>query len=870
MAAAAPPAGPAAAPAAPAAPAVVRGDLRAVDAWPRRLPTPALRPPAAGCVPTGVQLAGARVVVMADEGGVARALGKRLTKAGAEVLGLPPGIATETLLETLAGWQQAGPISGVYWLPALDAEGDVAGFDLAAWREALRRRVKTLYATMRALYEASPFLVVGTRLGGCHGYDAAGATNPLGGAVTGFAKSYRKERPDALVKTVDVADGVSAATVADQLVEETLRDPGCVEIGRAGELRFGVAFVERALPAVGDDGRPLDARLAASGMTLDRDSVFVVTGAAGSIVSAITADLAAASGGSFHLLDLTPAPQRDDPDLAAFRADREALKGTLAQRMKAAGERPTPVVIERELARLERLNAALTAIQTVEAAGGRAYYHSVDLKDEAAVARVMDDVRSKSARIDVLLHAAGLEISRNLPEKEAREFDLVFDVKSDGWFNVLKGAGELPIGAVVLFSSVAGRFGNQGQTDYSSANDLLCKFASHLRRARPATRAIALDWTAWGGIGMATRGSIPKIMEMAGVQMLAPEAGVAWIRRELQSSDFRGEVIVAGVLGMMAAENHPSGGVDAAALAGAQAGVAGPMLGTPTLGVHDGLVVRTRIDPKEQPFLDDHRIDGIPVLPAVMGMEAFAEAASLLAPGYRVVGLEEVEFAAPLKFYRDEPREITVQVVIAPDGEDLLAHARLVAERKLAGQERPQRTVHFTGKVRLALAAPRTEKADPVVATEGVATMTPEQVYAFYFHGPAYRVVASAWRDGERSVAALADPLPDNHRPAELPLTTAPRLIELCFQTAGLWEAGLENRLALPMGISKVLLLRLPTKAPGPLHATARPIGDGGFDCSVLDAKGRVILRLEGYRTVPMPAPIPAEIADVLRTTFRG
>jgi hypothetical protein len=147
--------------------------------------------------------------------------------------------------------------------------------------------------------------------------------------------------------------------------------------------------------------------------------------------------------------------------------------------------------------------------------------------------------------------------------------------------------------------------------------------------------------------------------------------------------------------------------------------------------------------------------------------------------------------------------------------------------------------------------------------------MTPEQVYAFYFHGPAYRVVASAWRDGERSAAALADPLPDNHRPAELPLTIAPRLIELCFQTAGLWEAGLEDRLALPMGITKVLLLRLPTKAPGPLHATARPIGDGGFDCSVLDAKGRVILRLEGYRTVPMPAPIPAEIADVLRATFR-
>ncbi|RXL68465.1 KR domain-containing protein, partial [Citrobacter sp. AAK_AS5] len=80
---------------------------------------------------------------------------------------------------------------------------------------------------------------------------------------------------------------------------------------------------------------------------------------------------------------------------------------------------------------------------------------------------------------------------------------------------------------------VAGRFGNPGQTDYAAANNLLCSIASGMRRTRPDTRGIALDWTAWAGIGMARRGSIPKIMEALGVQMLPPEAGIAWIRREL-------------------------------------------------------------------------------------------------------------------------------------------------------------------------------------------------------------------------------------------------------------------------------------------------------------------------------------------------
>ena len=168
-------------------------------------------------------------------------------------------------------------------------------------------------------------------------------------------------------------------------------------------------------------------------------------------------------------------------------------------------------------------------------AGGTARYHQVDLTDADAVGRVMAEVRDTSGRVDVLLHAAGLEISRSLPDKEPREFDLVFDVKSDGWFNVLHAMGDMPIGATVAFSSVAGRFGNVGQTDYSAANDLLCKVTSNLRRTRPGDPR---DRARLDGLGRHRYGDPridPKVMEMAGIEMLAPEAGIAWIRRELTS-----------------------------------------------------------------------------------------------------------------------------------------------------------------------------------------------------------------------------------------------------------------------------------------------------------------------------------------------
>ncbi|HEY6794601.1 MAG TPA: SDR family NAD(P)-dependent oxidoreductase, partial [Kineosporiaceae bacterium] len=838
----------------------VLGDLDAVDTLPRRVPVPVLRPDLDRCVPTGVQLGeGSRVVVMLDEGGVGHALVKRLARAQVTVLPIEPGTATDELLAQLSGWVAAGGVQGVYWLPGLDDEGP-HDFDLAVWREALRRRVKALYATMRTLYDQAPFLVTATRLGGYHGYDAAGATAPMGGAVTGFAKSYQKEKPETLVKAIDLPASRKTAAIADILVEETLRDPGVVEIGRADDSRWGVALSERPFPARADDGA-----IVGEGITLGADSVVVVTGAAGSIVSAITADLAAVGGGTFHLLDLTPAPNPDDEDLRRFGTDKEGLKKDLAARLKDRGERPTPVLIERELAGIERRVSALAAIQAVEQAGGVARYHSVDLTDPDAVAEVVDVVRRDHGRIDVLLHAAGLEISRNLPEKEPREFDLVFDVKSDGWFNLTRAAMDLPVGATVVFSSVAGRFGNQGQTDYSAANDLLCKITSNLRRSG-RTRGLALDWTAWGGIGMATRGSIPKIMEAAGVQMLPPEAGVAWIRRELLSTPFRGEVVVAGRLGLMAAEKHPTGGLDVTRL---DLSHAGPMVGEVVAdGVHDGLVVRTTLDPKEQPFLDDHRIDGTPLLPGVMGIEAFVEVAKLLAGERYAVAVEDVVFHAPFKFYRDEPRTLTVTALLVPDGDDLLAECRLTGERTLHGSAAPQVTVHFTGRVRLAAQAPQGQSRE--VPAHADSSIGPDLVYRFYFHGPAYQVVGEAWRANGAAVARLAEDLPADHVPGEQPTAIGPRLVELCFQTAGLYEAGTTGTLALPAGIQRLDLLA-PAAGPGagPLVAVAGR-AEHGFDCAVLGADGRVVLRLDGYRTSPMPAPLADDIAVPLHEVMAG
>ena len=843
----------------------ILASLEAANGIPRRVPVANLRPSLTLCKPTGVTLgAGRRVVIMPDHDGVAEALAQRLQSMGVAVLRIEGVPDADALAACLKKWLATGPVHGAYWLPALDNEGNLSEMDLATWHEAIRVRLKSLHTTMRALYEqiAPPgtFLVSATRLGGQHGYDEAGAVAPLGGAVAGFTKTYKRERMDALVKVVDFELERKASEVAEILIEETLRDPGAIEIGYRGGQRWTVGLEEQ--PAA--DGRP--------GLALDKDTVFLITGAAGSIVSAITADLAAASGGTFYLLDLVPEPDPDDPDLQRFVSDKEGLKRDLFARIQARGERATPALVERELAALERAHAARSAIDAVRTAGGTPHYFSVNLTDADGVAAVINQVRERSGRFDVLLHAAGIERSHFLPDKDPREFDLVFDVKSDGWFNLLHAIGDMRLGATVAFSSIAGRFGNGGQTDYSAANDLLCKITSSFRTTRPATRGIAIDWTAWGGIGMATRGSIPKMMELAGIDMLPPEAGIPLIRRELTAGGTRGEIVIGQRLGVLLNEWDPTGGLDTVSVEASnqeRLSAPGPMVGKSGkiagMGLNHGLTIETTLDPTVQPFLHDHQIDGTPVLPGVMGIEAFAEVALWMLPGWSVEAVEDVNFLSPFKFYRSEPRTVTIQAVIHPQGDTLVADCRLTGSRQLPNQDEPQITTHFTGRVRLTKQQPSTLTVTAPARPNG-AIIEAASIYSLYFHGPAYQVVGQAWRDGDRIIGQMAEGLPSNHQPPELTTLIAPRLIELCFQTAGLWEMGLEGRMGLPQHIHQVCLWRAPDLVEGPLYAVVTP-DQGSFDAEVVDAAGNRYLHLSGYRTVALPTSIDAEALKALKAT---
>ena len=278
----------------------------------------------------------------------------------------------------------------------------------------------------------------------------------------------------------------------------------------------------------------------------------------------------------------------------------------------------------------------------------------------------------------------------------------------------------------------------------------------------------------------------------------------------------------------------------------------------------EGLLAEATLDPTELPFLTDHRIDGTAVLPGVMGLEAMAEASLIPFPERHVACLEDVEFHQPFKFYRDEPRTVTVEVDYGLDGHDVVARCRVTGSRTLHGMEEPEVTTHFAARVRLVAAPPDDggERQTPEPDGEAVQAV---DIYGVYFHGPAYQVLSQAWRGEGVLAGSFARDLPPNTGPEAVPTITAPRLVELAFQTAGLAEMAETARMGLPYHIDRLTFHRSRLGEDGGFTALVEEAEEGGFDVDVTDDASQVTLSLRGYRTSALPEALDSDVFAPLK-----
>ena len=455
--------------------------------------------------------------------------------------------------------------------------------------------------------------------------------NPFNGAISGFTKSLGREYPNADVITLDVngETGLNGALEA-LLLEISMKDHP-LEVGRDGDRRYLSAM--RIIEPSPEDNLELK-----DGMTL------LVTGGGGGITAEILKEMAKMARLGFHIVDITELLP-DSEELSGLNEDElSQKKNEIRSRLEKEGRKVTPVVLEREFSKITRSIGVYRLIKHLEGLGSEVHYHSADVRDAKALSKVTSP---KNVRIDGVIHAAGIEQSKLLLNKTQEDFDRVYDVKIMGAKAVLNATKDQPLQFFMGFTSVAGRFGNAGQVDYSAANDTLAKMGGALRKYHPDCMVKAVGWSAWADIGMASKGSVKTILEVGGVTFIPPEDGIRYAIGEILHGRER-EVYYFGSLGPMDSDGiikweegiHP-------ALKGEKE-LPMPLVDSYEITGGDEIVASRTLDGKRERFLPDHTIMGTMVLPGVMGIELFSETAKLLLPESRFVGLENVRFRKPV------------------------------------------------------------------------------------------------------------------------------------------------------------------------------------------------------------------------------
>jgi acyl transferase domain-containing protein/NAD(P)H-dependent flavin oxidoreductase YrpB (nitropropane dioxygenase family)/NAD(P)-dependent dehydrogenase (short-subunit alcohol dehydrogenase family) len=405
-----------------------------------------------------------------------------------------------------------------------------------------RREVKSLYLLARALEEGlrrqgketNAVLLTATQLGGRLGV----GEEPLPaeffsgqGGVLGFTKCVAHEWPEVLVRAVDLDGSRPTAELSEQLLAE-LGDPeGPLEVGHAGSRRVTTL----TLPA------PLENR--GKRIEINAQSTILVTGGARGITAEVALELARRFRPNLVLVGRSPLPA-EEPDDTAVLSSQADVKQALMAHLQRQGQTFTPAQIEAMYQRLMTDREIRGNLNKIRQTGAQAAYRAVDVREEEAVVALLRDVEKQFGKIDGVIHGAGVIEDRLLKDKTPESFERVFSTKVDSSYILARHLKPDALKFWMLFSSIAGRYGNRGQSDYAAANEVLAKLAVEYNRRWPG-RVVSLAWGPWSGTGMVA--NLEKHLVQRGLKLIAPEVGSRFVIEELLlGGKEEAEVVVAG------------------------------------------------------------------------------------------------------------------------------------------------------------------------------------------------------------------------------------------------------------------------------------------------------------------------------------
>ncbi len=754
------------------------------------------------------RLSGGRFIVAHGHGGVADSMARRLLARGCTV----ETVDSATLADeaALLAWcaTRPGPVAGIVHLAALDVDPPAAAAGPVEWRAAIQAVDKSLFLLLRefsaALVEEAHVLAASS-LGGHFGrHVAAGALALQGGAV-GMLKSLREERPSLRVKAVDTDSSQSPESIADSLMAELELDGGRQEVGYPAGQR--TVFCSVATPVSIDAAR----QAALNGI------VVLATGGARGITAEVLRELAQ-PGNTLVLTGRSALPASEPVELAGL-ASADALRQHFIAQVRSGASALKPGDIQRQVQQLIGLREMRANIADFSLAGAAVEYHAIDVTDEAAMSALLAGLYQRHGRIDGVVHGAGVIEDKRLADKASDSWSRVVDTKVIGLLLLAKYLRPETLRFLSVFSSVAGRYGNSGQSDYATANELMNRICVQLQsRWGESVNVHALCWGPWGatkfGAGMVTADTESKFAEK-GVTLVSAQIGRQLFSEEL-SHAVGGPVEV--VCGAGPWEMHEAGiGTIRTQAAAPEGPPIGALLGSATVSTRPmgDQVIALRLDSRHL-YLQEHAIDGTPVLPAAAALELLAEAATALWPGWKVVEVRDFKLMKGVDL-KEPTRQL--QIVISPppygSSEGFEVNASLQTD---LGQGRA--LTHYRAVVRLEQQLPTGETCRPGAHHEK--SLTTAKAYGeWLFHGPRFQVIEEI---SGLSAAGAASRVRSTHPSLWLQGTAPdaagwcfdPALLDAAAQMAWLWARSFRDESALPARFGRVVRYR--ERFPARLH----------------------------------------------------
>ena len=717
--------------------------------------------------------------------------------------------------------------------------------------------------------DADTFFAVNVKIDGNFGYFTKDEFNPIVGALTGGTTCYRKdvyERTGAISKLMDFEPTATPDEMAQKTMDEVLHGDMRLMIGTRGGKRSTILSVPVRLDKSVK-------RFDLAGKTI------IFTGSGRGIGAMLSQKIAAQYKSKIIVLDIIEIQEKTPLWASMNETELAALKKQLWEELKAdTTHKATPVMLERAFGRVKDSITLYNNLQKLRDLGSEVEYYHCDVLNSSMVKEVCTKIKAKNGRVDGLIHFAGLERSKLIYDKDPAEYYRIFDVKATSFASFLANNIVRDDGFFAFASSIAGKYGNLGQSDYASANDYLAKSAFSL--TNQGYRAIAIAMSAYKNVGMGVRAGVETFLKSNGVDFVDPEDGMQIFLDEIVYGDVP-EIVLTGSLGRLdwdhqlrfemdeivpeGAHAAPQGGNDRGQ-GGAAPAAPAPAAAQPdpaqathflgkvgTLAKNQALHAEKEFNLQSDPYLADHAIEGTPYVPGVMGIETFVETATALG-GTVPQGLKDVHFYLPIKLLRNRPQ--AVRVIGKEENGDISMEIEsdfINSKGVKMGNTRRHFTAHALQR---GFVSTWNEVKDQIhLDVNAAPQITKEEIYKKYFHGPSFQVLGGILKADKDSSLAVYNTTP---RPqwtdGAKTLLANPMLIEAAFQCCGFRDMAIDNKMTLPDGIKELAVFKREVP-PQKLYLYGRFKGltaDGKtlHDAYVFDEQGQVWVEIHGYQAI--------------------